>query len=106
MRCATFKTMEAFESVINWLVLISGFFIWLLFVPQIRLLLKHKEAQTNSLALLWGSFVIQVLVLIQVALQANWQLAFVQAVSISGVTITVCLVHYYRRFPGGRRKKL
>ncbi len=95
--------METFASIIDTLVLVSGFLIWILFVPQIRLLLKEKQSRTNSLFLQWGSLLIQICLLIQVILRSNYQLAFVQAVSIVGVTITLILIHYYRRYPGGRK---
>ena len=94
--------MEMLSSVIDTLVLVCGFGIWVFFIPQIRLLLKEKESKTNSLSLMWGSFVIQTLVLIQVLLRENWPLVFVQAMSLTGVTITLILIHYYRRYPGGR----
>lgn len=96
--------MEALSRIIDILVVVSGFFIWILFVPQIRLLLREKESKTNSLILLCGSWAIQALILAQVALRANWPLLFIQAMSFIGVSITLYLVHYYRRYPGGRVK--
>lgn len=95
--------METFAAFIDTLVLVSGFLIWILFVPQIRLLLKEKQSRTNSLFLQWGSLLIQICLLIQVILRSNYQLAFVQAVSILGVATTIVLIHYYRRYPGGRQ---
>ncbi len=90
-----------FIEVIDWLVGISGLFTWLLFVPQIKLLLTVKDSQSISLLMIWGSWILQVLVLIQSILHETWSLAFTMGVSVLFLTITNCFVWYYRRFPGG-----
>jgi uncharacterized protein with PQ loop repeat len=63
--------MPTFAEAINWLVGIGGFLSWLLFVPQIRLLTREKISTSISLWLIWGSWVLQGLILIQAILQGN-----------------------------------
>lgn len=94
--------METFVAIIDTLVVVAGFLIWLLFIPQIRLLLRERQSRTNSIYLTGGSFLLQSLLLTQVVLYQNWPLAFVQTMSLTGVTVMLALILYYRRFPGGR----
>ncbi len=93
----------SFVGIIDSLVFLGGLFIWILFFPQILLLLKEKQANTNSLFLTGGSLVLQILLLIQAILRLNWPSAFVMGMSVLGNLVIVVLVLYYRRFPGGRK---
>jgi len=89
-------------SLFDTLVLISGFFVGVIFIPQIRLLLKVKESTSLSAGSLWLTWILQTVVLIQILLHANYQLAFMQSVSLAGVSIELILLYYYRVYPGGR----
>lgn len=89
-------------EVINWFVGISGLFTWILFVPQIRLLLKVKRSDSISLGMTWGSFALQALILIQSLLIQNWYLSFTMGISVLCLLITNIFIHYYRKYPGGR----
>ena len=89
-------------TLLNWLVGISGLFTWVLFVPQIRLILRLKREDTISLGMTWGSWVLQALILAQSLFLQNWSLSFTMAVSVFFLTITNVLIHYYRKYPGGR----
>jgi len=90
-------------QAIDWLVGVSGLFTWLLFLPQIKLLISLKDSKSISLGMTWGSWVIQVLILTQSILYETWTLAFTMGVSVLFLTITNGCIHYYRTFPGGRR---
>jgi len=94
-----------FLQVIDALVFISGFFIWLLVLPQILLLLKKKQAETNSLFLTVGSMLFQLLLLVQALLWLNWPSAFVMGTSVLGNGVVAFLIVYYRRYPGGIRNR-
>jgi uncharacterized membrane protein len=93
----------SFLHIIDSLVFISGFFIWVLVLPQILLILKKKQAQTNSLFLTVGSLVFQLLLLTQAVLWINWPSAFVMGTSVVGNAIVTVLILYFRRYPGGRK---
>ncbi len=92
-------------SVVGGLVLVGGFFIWLLVLPQILLLLREKRAQTNSLFLTCGSLGLQLLLFLQAVLRLNWPSAFVMGMSVLGNAIITILIVYYRHFPGGKSSK-
>jgi uncharacterized protein with PQ loop repeat len=94
--------MEIFKYVVSWLVAFSGFFIPLLFYPQIRLLYKEKLSNSLSLGMIWGSFLIQACVAIDAFFNENYKLMFLQLVSLVCLTIIISQAHYYRAFPGGR----
>ena len=91
------------KLIMDSLVVLSGFVIWLLFIPQIKLLISVKESKSNSLwasGLSWG---LQVLILFQAILYANWSLVFAMGASVFFLTILILVILYYRRFPGGRK---
>lgn len=92
----------SFVETIDLLVGVLGFFTWVLFLPQIKLLIKEKSSKSISLGMTWGSWGIQVLILTQSLLHQNWSLALTMGVSVVFLTITNALIHYYRFFPGGR----
>src|SRR3989338_8633925 len=94
--------MDIFKEIINWLVVGTGLFGWLVFLPQIRLFLKVKESRSNSLGLLWGSVVIQVIILFHVILENDWQLTFAYVINLFFVGLLLFLTYYYRWWPGGR----
>lgn len=91
--------------LINYLVAASGFIVWILFVPQILLLHRTKDSISISLWSLWISWALQILIVIQGALLANWSFVFATSVSITGVSIEIAMVYYYRSFPGGRKRQ-
>jgi hypothetical protein len=93
----------SFADIIDSLVFFGGLFIWVLFLPQILLLLREKHARTNSLLLTGGSLALQLLLLAQALLRENWPSAFVMGMSVLGNAIIVVLILYYRRFPGGEK---
>lgn len=92
----------SFIEAVDLLVGVLGFFTWALFLPQIKLLIKEKSSKSISLGMTWGSWAIQVLILLQSVLHQNWSLALTMGVSVIFLTITNALIHYYRFFPGGR----
>jgi len=92
-------------NIVDSLVFFGGFFIWVLFLPQVLLLIKEKQARTNSLFLTGGSFALQLLLLFQAVLRENWPSTFVMGMSVLGNAIIIVLIIYYRRFPGGGRAK-
>ena len=95
--------METFRTVVSWLVAGIGLVGWTVFVPQIRLLLKEKEAKSISLGLIWGSFAMQTLMFTHALLQNDWHLAFAMFTSLSCLVIVLALIYYYRKYPGGRK---
>lgn len=94
--------METFSQVIAWLVVGTGFFGWLVFIPQIRLLLKVKESRSISLGLSWGTFGMQAIILMHAILQKDWHLTFAVGTSLTCLAIMLSLIHYYRKWPGGK----
>ena len=98
--------MDTFREIIGWLVAGSGFVCWVAFVPQIRLLVKIKRSESNSLGLMWISFVMQVITLLYLLIQPkiDWRLVSVYTMSLIGLIVITVLIYYYRRFPGGRNK--
>jgi uncharacterized protein with PQ loop repeat len=90
------------SMVIDWLVATAGLFTWILFFPQIRLLLKVKDSRSISLGMTWGSWILQTLILVQSILHHNWSLALTMGVSVVCLTVTNAIIHYYRKYPGGR----
>ena len=93
-----------FAETVDFIVLVSGFFIWLLVLPHIVVLLKKKRAETNSLFLVFGSMAFQTLLFLQAVLWGNWPSAFVMGMSVLGNAVVAALILFYRRFPGGLRK--
>jgi hypothetical protein len=90
------------KVAVDWLVGLSGFFVWILFIPQIKLLLEVKESRSNSI---WASVLsggLQMLILLQALLNSNWALFFTTTVSVVFVAIVLVIILYYRKFPGGR----
>lgn len=96
--------MESIKEATDWLVAISGLFMPILFIPQIKLLIETKESYSLSLFTIYGSLVIQTLITLQALFRVNYQLAFVQSISISCMLVIAGTVLYYRRWPGGRSR--
>jgi uncharacterized protein with PQ loop repeat len=94
--------MEFAREVVAWLVASIGLVGWVTFLPQIRLLLKVKEAKSISLGLLWGSFAMQAIILVHVAFAGDWKLALVYITGLMCLVVILSLTYYYRRWPGGR----
>ena len=88
-------------EVVDWLVVMAGFFTWVLFVPQIRLLLKEQDSRSISLVTVGGSLVLQSLIFIQSILKENWPLAFAMGTSVICLIIIVLMICYYRKYPRG-----
>lgn len=91
-------------AVVDWLVASSGLVSWALFYPQGKLLVKRKNSDSLSLASAWGSWVLQLLILIQAWLRENWALVFTMAMSVVCLGVVIFLIHYYRYYPGGKQK--
>ncbi|MCA9358047.1 hypothetical protein KC902_02175 [Candidatus Kaiserbacteria bacterium] len=89
-------------QVVDWLVATAELFTWLLFLPQIRLLIKVKDSKSISLGMTWGSWILQVLILTQSILHQTWTLAFTMGMSVFFLSITIVCIHYYRIHPGGK----
>ena len=96
------QIVDTLREAVAWLVAVVGLFGWIMFIPQIRLLLKAKEAKSISLGLIWGSFVAQSIIALHAVLQRDWHLTFAIATSLTCLAITLFLIYYYRRYPGGR----
>lgn len=95
--------MVTFELAVDWLVAVAGLCVPALFYPQIKLLMEVKESKSLSLGTVSGSFAIQVLIAIQALFKSNYQLVFVQSLSMSSLMLIGGMIIYYRRWPGGRR---
>ena len=98
--------MNLFREVIAWLVAASGIMCWIVFVPQVRLLIKIKKSDSISTGMLWGSFGIQMLIMIHLAMQSpiDWRFLSSYIMSFIGLLVVMYFVYYYRRWPGGRKK--
>ena len=98
--------MDILREVVAWLVVAIGFAGWIVFLPQIRLLLKIKKADSISLLLIWGSFAMQMIILIHILLQSiiDWRLSVIYFTSLACHIVILFLIYYYRRWPGGRQK--
>ncbi len=98
--------MEIFREVIAWLVAGIGVVGWTIFLPQIKLLIRVKTADSISLLLIWGSFAMQVIVLIHILIQEeiDWKLSIIYFTSIACHTVILALIYYYRRWPGGKNQ--
>lgn len=83
-------------EIVDKAVLAVGFFSWLLFLPQIKLLLKVKQSDSLSTVTVWGSFGIQRLILLQSALKENWELAFVMLINMICLAIVLVLIYRYK----------
>jgi hypothetical protein len=93
---------SSLKFTIDLLVVMSGFATWIIFIPQIRLLLSVKDSKSISLwttGLSWG---LQVLILLQALLNYNWPLVFTMGVGIFFLTVVILIILYYRQYPGGR----
>lgn len=98
--------MEIFREVVAWLVATIGLSGWVIFLPQIRLLLRVKKADSISLLLIWGSFAMQATVLTHVLIQKviDWKLSVVFFTSLACHIIILILIHRYRKWPGGKKR--
>lgn len=97
------KLMELFESVVGWMVAMVSFVIWALFLPQIKLLYRVKDSQSLSLLTVYGSLAVQTLIFTRALLKSDFKLALLQSTSMFFLGIIICMAHYYRRYPGGRK---
>ena len=94
--------MELFRTTVDWVVVGAGFISWVVFLPQIQLLLRVKRSDSVSLGLLWGSVALQSLALLQLVLRENWQLSVMYVVGLFCLAIIIFLVYRYRKYPGGK----
>jgi hypothetical protein len=94
--------MEITREIDAWLVAAIGLVGWAPFLPQIRFLLKVKEAKSISTGLLWGSFGMQAVILLHVMFGGDWKLALVYITGLTCLAIILCVTYYYRKWPGGR----
>lgn len=81
------------EIFVDGLVVVAGFVGWIVFVPQIRLLLQMKKSDTISLGMVWGSFALQAAIFIQGILKKNWPLVFVMSTSLICLCIVLFLIY-------------
>ncbi len=94
--------MDLFRMVVDVLVVLSGFVSGAVFIPQIRLLFQTKKSDNLSLGTVWGSFLLQSLIITQAVLKENWSLAFMMTMNGVFLGYVIFLIYYYRRFPGGK----
>ena len=95
--------MATFEEFVSGLVILVGLVGWVVFIPQIRLLTKIKDSRSISLGMIWGSLLMQIILFTNSFLRKDWPMAFTMLTSLSFLFFTICLVHYYRRWPGGQK---
>ena len=91
-----------FAKIVSILVVVVGFTSWIVFLPQIKLLLKLREATSISLGLVWGSSIMQLIMIVHAIIGKDWPLVFALSTSLMCLLIIVVLIYYYRKFPGGR----
>jgi uncharacterized protein with PQ loop repeat len=96
--------MELFRAIMSWSVVIIGLTAWSAFLPQIKLLIKTKEAKSVSVGLFWISFGMQVTVLTYLIIQPSidWKLALSYITCIICQVVIIGMIYYYRKWPGGR----
>ena len=94
--------MYIFREIISWMVVSIGFVSWVVFLPQIKLLLKEKEAKSISLGLVWGSFGMQLIMFTHTTLKKDWHLTFALGTSLACLIIILVLIYHFRKYPGGR----
>lgn len=99
--------MELLKSSISWLVLAIGVLGWTAFLPQIKLLVKTKVSDSLSPATYWITLGMQATVLTHILLQPqpDWKLSISFVTCIACLCITLSLIYYYRRHPGGRKPR-
>lgn len=97
-----YQMFQTFESLVDILVVVAGLFGWLIFLPQIKLLLEVKKSESISLGLVWGSFAMQAVMFLQGILKKNWPLVLVMSTSLICLVIMLWLIYRYRRWPGGK----
>lgn len=91
------------ETVVDFLVVIAGLVGWVVFLPQIQLLLLIKRSDNISLGMVWGSFAIQSTILFQGILKENWPLVLVMMTSLICLSVILFLIYRYRKWPGGNK---
>lgn len=94
--------MEDTKLVFDGTVLVIGLFAWLIYIPQIKLLVKKKRSDSLSIEIVWGALFIQSMLFIQQVLRHNWPAAIAAVVMASCVVTVLFLVYHYRRWPGGK----
>lgn len=99
--------MDIFREVVAWLVATIGLVGWFVFLPQIRLLYKTKQAESFSLLSMWASFAMTITILVHILLQRSidWKLSITYFTGMALSIAFLSLVHYYRRWPGGRNRQ-
>ena len=98
--------MTTFREVVAWVVFLIGIGGWVVYIPQITLLIRKKESGAISFGLLWGSVAMKLTILLHLLIQikVDWRLALVYSTSIVCLAILLQLTYRYRRWPGGRKK--
>lgn len=96
--------MNVIREIVGWLVFTTGFVSWMIFIPQIKLLLKVKESKSLSKTTLWSSLTINTIILSHAILQKDWRLAFPITAGMACMIPLLILTYYYRRHPGGKSK--
>lgn len=98
--------MDIFREIMAWLVATIGLVGWTVFIPQIRLLIKIKKADSISLLLIWGSFAMQSTILTHILIQEiiDWKLSTVFFTSIACQFVILILIYHYRRWPGDKKQ--
>ena len=96
--------MEILREILAWLVTVIGLMGWVIFLPQISLLLKVKKSDTISAGMLWGSFIMQIIILTHILLKPDidWGLSIVYFTNSACAVVLLSVVYYYRRWPGER----
>jgi uncharacterized protein with PQ loop repeat len=89
--------VETFSTIIDGAVYLAGFFVWAIFIPQIRLLYRTRKTEGLSLVTIWGSFTVQSLILTQSILKSNWPVLVVMTMSVVCLVTIILMVYRYRR---------
>ena len=94
--------VEDARAFVAWLAASMGLVAWMVFVPQIRLLLTEKKSDNISLRLVWGSFGLQAVLLLHAVFQLDWYMAFPLLTSLVCLVVVLKLIYRYRKYPGGK----
>ncbi|TSC68847.1 MAG: hypothetical protein G01um101456_457 [Parcubacteria group bacterium Gr01-1014_56] len=94
--------LDAIKQTVDLLVWFNGFVVWIVFIPQMKLLFSVKDSKSISLWTASLSWFLQVIILLQAFLYENWPLVFSMGISLLFLTLLIGIIYYYRRFPGGR----
>ena len=85
-----------FVAISDTVIVITGFIIPIILLPQIVRIIKLKEANAVSLLTLWGSLLVQISIFVNAYLHWQPQLMFTMLLSIVPLSVLVSVAHWYR----------